>query len=330
MNTHKIAVAVDGPAGAGKSSISRIVAKKLGYLYIDTGAMYRSVTWAVLHNHIDVHNQKAVEALLPELDLTMEASDDSCKVFIAGQDVTDYIRTPQVNNAVSIVASYKGVRTGNVADFSSFSFHAVKNFTTAEGGCATWRHIDGIDDETIYKQFQLLSLHGQDKDALAKTKAGAWEYDIIGPWYKCNMTDIMAAIGLRQLDRYPGMLARRREIVSKYDEMCDELGVKHLNHWGKDFESSKHLYLTRILGISDEQRREIIIKLAERGVNTNVHYKPLPMMTAYKTLGWDIKDFPNAYAYYENLITLPLHTKLSDEDVEYVIENFKEIVKEYM
>lgn len=144
------------------------------------------------------------------------------------------------------------------------------------------------------------------------------------------MTDIMAAIGLRQLDRYPGMLARRREIVSKYDEMCDELGVKHLNHWGKDFESSKHLYLTRIPGISDEQRREIIIKLAERGVNTNVHYKPLPMMTAYKTLGWDIKDFPNAYAYYENLITLPLHTKLSDEDVEYVIENFKEVVKDYM
>lgn len=234
------------------------------------------------------------------------------------------------DGAHSLGASQNGKMAGEIADFTDFSFHAVKNFTTAEGGAATWRDIPGIDNEEMYKQYQLLSLHGQSKDALAKTQVGAWEYDIIGPWYKCNMTDIMAAIGLRQLDRYPGMLERRREIVSKYDEMCDELGVKHLNHWGKDFESSKHLYLTRIPGISDEQRREIIIKLAERGVNTNVHYKPLPMMTAYKTLGWDIKDFPNAYAYYENLITLPLHTKLSDEDVEYVIENFKEVVKEYM
>ena len=227
-------------------------------------------------------------------------------------------------------ATWHGKPVGSIADFSNFSFHAVKNFTTAEGGAVAWRDIEGIDNEEIYHQYQLLSLHGQSKDALAKTQLGAWEYDIIGTWYKCNMTDIMAAIGLRQLDRYPGMLERRRDIVGKYDEMCDELGVKHLNHWGKDFESSKHLYLTRIPGISDEQRREIIIKLAERGVNTNVHYKPLPMMTAYKTLGWDIKDFPNAYAYYENLITLPLHTKLSDEDVEYVIENFKEVVKEYM
>ena len=193
-----------------------------------------------------------------------------------------------------------------------------------------WKDIEGIDNEEIYKQFQLYSLHGQSKDALAKTQLGAWEYDIIGPWYKCNMTDIMAAIGLRQLDRYPGMLERRKEIVAKYDAMCDELGVKHLVHSGENFNSSHHLYLTRIPGISDETRREIIIKLAERGVNTNVHYKPLPMMTAYKAMGWDVKDFPNAYAYYENLITLPLHTKLSDEDVEYVIENYKEVVGEYI
>ena len=232
--------------------------------------------------------------------------------------------------AHALGACKEGKMAGEWADFTSFSFHAVKNFTTAEGGASTWRDIPGVDNEEIYKQFQLYSLHGQSKDALAKTQLGAWEYDIVGPWYKCNMTDIMAAIGLRQLDRYPGMLARRKEIVAKYDAMCDELGVKHLIHSGENFNSSHHLYLTRIPGISDEIRREIIIKLAECGVNTNVHYKPLPMMSAYKAMGWDIKNFPNAYAYYENLITLPLHTKLSDEDVEYVVENYKEVVREYI
>ena len=178
--------------------------------------------------------------------------------------------------------------------------------------------------------YQLLSLHGQNKDALAKAKFGAWEYDIVGPWYKCNMTDIMAAIGLRQLDRYSGMLARRKEIIRKYDEMCDGLGVMHLNHYGEDYTSSGHLYLTRIPGIDVEERNEIIEKMAEKGVATNVHYKPLPMMTAYKAYGWDIKDFPNAYDYYHNLITLPLHTKLTDEGVEYVCENFREVVGEYL
>ena len=219
---------------------------------------------------------------------------------------------------------------GNIADFTSFSFHAVKNFTTAEGGASTWRDIPGIDNEEIYHQYQLYSLHGQSKDALAKNQLGAWEYDIVGPWYKCNMTDIMAAIGLRQLDRYPGLLERRREIIGKYDAMCDELGVKHLVHFTENSTSSGHLYLTRIPRATDEIRREIIIKLAERGVNTNVHYKPLPMMTAYKEMGWDIKDFPNAYDYYANLITLPLHTKLTDEDVDYVISNFKEVVSKYI
>lgn len=219
---------------------------------------------------------------------------------------------------------------GDIADFSSFSFHAVKNFTTAEGGAATWRSIDGIDNSEIYKMYQLLSLHGQSKDALAKTKLGAWEYDIIGPWYKCNMTDVMAAIGLRQLDRYQELLERRKEIIGKYDAMCDELGVKHLVHYNENSLSSGHLYLTRIHGINDETRREIIIELAERGVNTNVHYKPLPMMTAYKELGWNIKDFPNAYSYFKNLITLPLHTKLTDEDVEYVIIYFKEVIRKYI
>lgn len=234
------------------------------------------------------------------------------------------------DGAHSLGASKKGKMAGAWADFTDFSFHAVKNFTTAEGGASTWRDIEGIDNEEIYHQYQLYSLHGQSKDALAKTQIGAWEYDIIGPWYKCNMTDIMAAIGLRQLDRYPGMLKRRGDIVARYDAMCDELGVKHLVHKGADFQSSNHLYLTRIPGIDDQTRREIIIKLAERGVNTNVHYKPLPMMTAYKAMGWDIKDFPNAYNYYENLITLPLHTCLTDEDVEYVIENYKDVVKEYV
>lgn len=231
--------------------------------------------------------------------------------------------------AHALGASKNGKMAGEYADLTDFSFHAVKNFTTAEGGAATWKDIPGIDNEEMYHQYQLYSLHGQSKDALAKTQIGAWEYDIIGPWYKCNMTDIMAAIGLRQLDRYPTLLERRKEIIKKYDEACDELGVIHLHHYGDDFASSGHLYLTRIPGASDEQRRKIITKLAERGVNTNVHYKPLPMMTAYKNMGWDIKEFPNAYAYYENLITLPLHTKLSDEDVKYVTENFKAVVSAY-
>lgn len=234
------------------------------------------------------------------------------------------------DSAHALGASRHGKMAGEIADFTSFSFHAVKNFTTGEGGASTWLDIDGIDNEEIYHQYQLYSLHGQSKDALAKTQLGAWEYDIIGPWYKCNMTDIMAAIGLRQLDRYPALLERRKKIIARYDAMCDELGIKHLIHSGDDFQSSNHLYLTRISGIDDQTRRKIIIKLAERGVNTNVHYKPLPMMTAYKEMGWDIKDFSNAYSYYENLITLPLHTKLTDEDVEYIIDNFKDVVKDYI
>ena len=234
------------------------------------------------------------------------------------------------DSAHALGAEWHGKKAGSIADFTSFSFHAVKNFTTDEGGASVWRTIDGVDNEEIYHQFQLYSLHGQSKDALAKTVKGSWEYDIVGPWYKCNMTDITAAIGLRQLDRYPGLLARRKEIIAKYDAMCDELGVKHLVHYGKGFASSGHLYIVRVPNATDEQRRDIIIKMAERGVACNVHYKPLPMMTAYKNMGWDIKDFPNAYHLYENAITLPLHTLLSDEDVDYIIKCFKEIVKEYI
>ena len=232
--------------------------------------------------------------------------------------------------AHALGASRKGKMAGSIADFTSFSFHAVKNLTTGEGGASTWRNIPGIDNEEIYHQYQLYSLHGQSKDAYAKSSLGSWEYDIEGPWYKCNMTDIMAAMGLRQLDRYPSLLARRKEIITRYDAMCDEMGVKHLVHYTENSTSSGHLYLTRIPGASDERRREIMVKLAERGVNTNVHYKPLPMMTAYRDMGWDIKDFPNAYEYYSNLITMPLHTKLTNEDVEYVISNFKEVVSKYI
>lgn len=217
---------------------------------------------------------------------------------------------------------------GEIADFTSFSFHAVKNFTTAEGGAATWRPLEGIYNAEIYKVYQLLSLHGQNKDALAKNRAGAWEYDIIGACYKCNMTDIMAAIGLRQLDRYPGLLKRREEIVSKYNEVCDELGLFHMNHHTDNMDSSNHLYTIRIPGIDEEERNDLISKLAMRGVPTNVHYKPLPMMTAYKARGWDIKDFPNAYDYYHNLITLPLHTLLEDEDVEFICETLSSVIKE--
>ncbi|MBP3554297.1 MAG: DegT/DnrJ/EryC1/StrS family aminotransferase [Clostridia bacterium] len=234
------------------------------------------------------------------------------------------------DTAHSFGGKYHGKMLGSVADFSSFSFHAVKNFTTAEGGALTWRAIPGIDDEAIYKQLQLLSLHGQSKDALAKTQLGAWEYDIIGPWYKCNMTDVVAAIGLIQMKRYPAMLARRKEIIGKFDAALRPLGVKTLDHYTDDHESSGHLYLTRIPGITLEQRNEIIIKMAEQGVACNVHYKPLPMHTAYKNLGFDIKNYPNAYNNFVNEITLPLHTCLTDEEVDYVIEKYIEILKEYI
>ena len=219
-----------------------------------------------------------------------------------------------------------GKMCGEIADFTSFSFHAVKNLTTAEGGAVTWRNIPGIDNEWVYKQFQLLSLHGQNKDALAKTQLGAWEYDIVSPAYKCNMTDIMAAIGLMQLKRYPEMLVRRREIIIRYNEGLKELPVEVLNHYDDDHSSSGHLYLVRLTGKDVEFRNEVINEMAKRGIACNVHYKPLPMMTAYKNLGFDIQDYPNAYNQYRNEISLPLHTCLTNEEVNYVIENFAEII----
>lgn len=232
--------------------------------------------------------------------------------------------------AHSFGAKFAGRPIGSVADFSSFSFHAVKNFTTAEGGALTWRTIPGVSDDEIYKKLQLLSLHGQSKDALAKTKLGAWEYDVVGPYYKCNMTDVAAAIGLKQLERYPGLLKRRKEIIRRYDAAFRPLGVETLEHYSDGRESSGHLYIARVPGVSLEKRNEIIVKMAERGVACNVHYKPLPMLTAYKTLGFDIADYPNAYARFVNEVTLPLHTRLTDDDVEYVVENFTEVLGDYV
>lgn len=253
------------------------------------------------------------------------------------------------DDAHAFGAQWHGKMAGSIADFSSFSFHAVKNLTTAEGGALVW-HLpfgkENVDvnandnyfptvprkegetwDEMLYRISQLLSLHGQNKDALAKTQLGAWEYDVIGPWYKCNMTDIMAGIGLAQLERYQGMLERRRHIIGVYENALKDLPVAVLNHYGEDFAGSGHLYITRLLGRTDQERRDVIVKMAERGIACNVHYKPLPMMTAYKALGFDIKDFPNAYNLFVNEVTLPLHTRLTDEDVEYVISNYVDIIK---
>ena len=228
------------------------------------------------------------------------------------------------DTAHSFGAQRNGKKAGVLADFSSFSFHAVKNLTTAEGGALTWKTIQGIDNDEIYKKLQLFSLHGQSKDALAKTKLGAWEYDIVAPLYKCNMTDVAAAIGLVQFERYPEMLKRRREIIEKYDGALRPFGIETLEHYTDTYSSSGHLYLTRIPGISLEKRNEIIIKMAEKGVACNVHYKPLPMLTAYKNLGFDISDYPNAYNLFVNEISLPLHTCLTDEQIDYVITSFKE------
>lgn len=231
------------------------------------------------------------------------------------------------DGAHALGAEKEGKRCGEVADFTSFSFHAVKNLTTAEGGALVWRDIEGVDNEELYKKFMLFSLHGQSKDALAKTQLGAWEYDIIAPYFKCNMTDIMASIGLAQLERYPSILERRKTLIEMYDRELEGENIRHLQHYGKDFASSGHLYITHVLGKTREECNAIITKMAEKSIATNVHYKPLPMLTAYKNLGFDIQDYPNAYELFSNEITLPLHTKLTDEEAEYVIKSFKECIR---
>ena len=266
---------------------------------------------------------------LCDYDRTKKIVDRKSAIFSPETEIQNSINRIAIvaDSAHGFGAKYKGSVSGNFADFTTFSFHAVKNLTTAEGGAVVWKDMSGIDNEWLYNEFMLASLHGQSKDALAKTKLGAWEYDIVYPAYKCNMTDINAAIGLKQLERYEELINRRREIIDRYDRSFTEKGFKPLTHFTSDSSSSGHLYLLRIPGIGVEQRNQIITEMAERGVATNVHYKPLPMMTAYKNLGFDISDYPNAYHMYENEITLPLHTKLSDEEVEYIIENLLEITE---
>jgi dTDP-4-amino-4,6-dideoxygalactose transaminase len=251
------------------------------------------------------------------------------KLFTANNDIQkSYGRVIVLADAAhAFGAQWHGKMCGEIADFTSFSFHAVKNLTTAEGGALTWRSVEGLDNEWLYKQFQLLSLHGQNKDALAKTKLGAWEYDIIAPNFKCNMTDIMAGIGLAQFKRYPDMLKRRKEIIERYNAALSGCDVQVLNHYDVDHASSGHLYLVRLLGKDTEYRNSVIEKMAERGIACNVHYKPLPMMTAYKNLGFDIVDYPNAFAQYANEVTLPLHTRLSNEDIDYITDNLIEIIR---
>ena len=259
-----------------------------------------------------------------------EVIESKKELFVANNDIQKLYNRVIVmaDCAHGFGASQNGIMAGAIADFTCYSFHAVKNLTTAEGGAATWRSVPGLDNEELYKQYQLLSLHGQNKDAFHKNQIGAWEYDIISPAYKCNMTDIMAALGLAQFERYPEMLEKRYGFVKQYNEGLKELPVKVLNHIDENHISSCHLYFIRVNGINEQKRNEIIIKMAEKGVACNVHYKPLPMMTAYKRLGFDIKDYPNAYAQYENEITFPLYTKLTKEDVDYVIECFKETLTE--
>ncbi|MEE1192886.1 MAG: DegT/DnrJ/EryC1/StrS family aminotransferase [Blautia sp.] len=260
----------------------------------------------------------------------LQIAEEKKNLFHASNEIQEAMGRIAVlaDGAHAFGASREGKMAGEIADFTSFSFHAVKNLTTAEGGAAVWKSIPGIDDEEIYKQYMLYSLHGQNKDALAKTQLGNWEYDIAGPYYKCNMTDIMASMGLVQLRRYPDVLKRRREIIEKYNKAFEGLDIEVLDHYGENHTSSGHLYLTRLIGKSREVCNDVIVKMAEAEIATNVHYKPLPMMTAYRNLGFDIQNFPNAYHMFENEITLPLHTCLTDEQVDYIIETYRKIVKE--
>ncbi len=269
--------------------------------------------------------------IVADYDKVFAAVESKRELFHASNDIQRaFGRCVVVADAAhAFGAMWHGKMCGEIADFTSFSFHAVKNLTTAEGGALTWRTREGLDNEAIYKELQLLSLHGQNKDALAKTKLGGWEYDIVAPYYKCNMTDIMAGIGLAQLKRYPEMLRRRRQLIERYNVALEPYDVEILPHYGNDHCSSGHLYLVRINGAEVEQRNEVITKMAERGIATNVHYKPLPMMTAYRSMGYDIKDFPNAFRQYENEITLPLHTRLTDDEVEYILSNFIDIISKY-
>ena len=292
------------------------------------------------YNKLDSLINEKTKAIIPvdlagipcDYDRIFEIVEAKKNLFKANNDIQKAFDRVIViaDTAHALGAEYKGKKVGSVADFSNFSFHAVKNLTTAEGGYATWRDREGIDNEKLYKQYQLLSLHGQSKDALNKTKLGSWEYDVIGPWHKCNMTDVLASIGLAQVRRYPDLLKRRKDIIERYDKAFRAMGVETLDHFTDDYSSSGHLYITRVPGIGEEERNKIIEEMAKAGVACNVHYKPLPLLTAYKNLGFDINNYPNAYKHYQNAITLPLHTKLTDEEIDYVIENYCKIVEKYI
>ena len=301
---------------------------------VDTAPNSFEIDYSKLADTITEHTKVIIPVdlagIICDYDKIYAAINSKKDIFTPSNDIQKaYGRVIVMSDAAhAFGAELNGNKCGEIADFTSFSFHAVKNLTTAEGGALTWCNINGIDNEWIYTQFQLLSLHGQNKDALAKTQLGAWEYDIIAPHYKCNMTDIMAAIGLVQMRRYPDMLKRRKEIISKFNDGLKDCNVQLLNHYGENHTSSGHLYLVRLLGRDIEFRNSVIIKMAEMGITCNVHYKPLPMMTAYKNLGYDIKDFPNAYDMYHNEITFPLHTCLTNEEIEYIISSFKKIISE--
>lgn len=325
-STHAPEMDYEKVAAAITEKTKAIIPVDLGGIICDYDRLFEIVeSKRSLFKPLDDHSN-------PLLDLGSRIQQALGRIAIVSDCAHSLGASRVVSHTVKGVVETKRRYCGNIADFSSFSFHAVKNFTTAEGGASAWClpqsvYDAGVTDEEIYKMYQLLSLHGQNKDALTKTKVGAWEYDIIGAWYKCNMTDIMAAIGLKQLDRYQSLLARRVEIIKKYDAACDELGISHLIHHTDSMDSSNHLYLTRIPGITETQRNEVIEKFAMEGVATNVHYKPLPMMTAYKD---SCVDYQNSVDYYENLITLPFHTLLTDEDVEYVCEVLKSVMSEVL
>ena len=315
---------------ASASVINHVGAK---IVLVDTSADSFEMDYEKLADAI-TENTKAIIPVdiagkMCDYDKINEAVESKRKLFKADNELQDLFNRVIVMSdaAHAFGAERKGLKCGQAADFTTFSFHAVKNLTTAEGGAVVWRGDLGLDDEEMYKQFMLYSLHGQTKDALAKTKKGSWEYDIVYPAYKCNMTDILSGFGLIQLRRYESLLKRRKEIIKMYDSMLHPLGVKSLIHFGEDFISAGHLYLAKIPGISENERNQIIIKMAEDGIATNVHFKPLPILTAYKNLGFDIKDYPNSFDMYKNEITLPLHTLLSDEDVEYVIDSLKNAIK---
>lgn len=308
-------------------------------VFIDSQPGSLQMDYDQMEAAINVHTKAVIPVDLGgipcDYDRIFEILEHKRKLFIPSGNTKLGKRIQTALGRIAVVAdcahalgsSLCGQMAGSIADFSSFSFHAVKNFTTAEGGASAWRDIPGIDSAQIYNTYQLYSLHGQSKDALAKTQAGAWEYDIVAPWYKCNMTDVAAAIGLGQLDRYHALLEKRRVIAGIYDSGCAEAGVKYLRHLTQKWNSSCHLYITHIPWADDAIRREVILRMAEKGIVCNVHYKPLPMMTGYKKYGWKMEDFPNACKLYQNEVTLPLHTKLSNADAEYVIETYKETVR---